>query len=418
MPTSRLPGFFKLPPAERAAVVARETGLTKSDLALLAEGPDRERLDPLVENVVGLHPLPFGVATNFTVNGRDRLVPMVVEESSVVAAASHAAKMTRPHGGFKAKAGGAMVSQIALKNVPNAAAARALVAARTTELLAVANAAQPGLARRGGGARFIEVRRVTTERGTLVVVHLHVDTVDAMGANAVNTMAEALAPVLEEMTGGTSLMRILTNLADQRLATAEAVFDKDELGGPDVVERILDAAAFADADPYRATTHNKGIMNGIDAVVVATGNDWRAVEAGAHAYAARFGRYRSLSTFSATPEGHLRGRLTLPMALGIVGGATKAHPTAGLALKILGVESANELAEVAASVGLAQNVAAMRALVSEGIQKGHMRLHAKNFALMAGVPAERLEEVAERLVAEGDVKLSRAEAIWKEMAGR
>src|SRR5581483_2443067 len=272
---------------------------------------------------------------------------------------------------------------------------------------------------RGGGYRGFTVRTLDTEAGKCLVVHLLVDTRDAMGANAVNTVAEAVANHLAEVTGGRALLRILSNLADERTVRAQAVFDADELGGPDVVADIIRAWAFADADPHRAATHNKGVMNGIDAVVMATGNDWRAVEAGAHAWAARTGRYRSLTRFSLDEDGHLRGEIELPLALGIVGGVTKAHPTASVALRVLGVKSAQELSEIVACVGLAQNLAALRALAAEGIQKGHMRLHAHNLALQAGVPAERASEVAEAMLAEGgEPSARRATALWEKLRSR
>jgi len=414
--SSRLPGLYKKPPAERLQDVAALTGLTAEEQRLLAAGVPVSTVDPLVENVVGVLPLPLGVATNFVVNGEEVIVPMAVEESSVVAAASHAAKMARAFGGFHASADPPlMIGQMAFRGVSDPAAARRKILMNRDRLIDLLKDPESGIVKRGGGPRDLEVREVPTDAGDLLVVHLVMDVRDAMGANAINTAVETLAPVLAEMIGGEPLMRILSNLADRRLARAQALFPHEELGGREVAERMVAAWAFADADPYRAATHNKGIMNGLDAVVVATGNDWRAVEAGAHAYAARTGRYRSLSRFQLTPEGHLHAELELPLALGVVGGATKAHPTAAAALRILGNPSASRLAEVAVSVALAQNVAAVRALVSEGIQAGHMRLHAKNLALMAGAPAHLLDRVAEQLVAEGKVRMSRAEEIVKSL---
>jgi hydroxymethylglutaryl-CoA reductase len=413
--TSRIPGLYRHPPEERLRRVAEASGVDATALQALATHLEVRDADSLIENVVGTLDLPLGVATNFVVNGREVLVPMAVEETSVVAAASHAAKMTLPRGGFTAKATEPlMIAQVYLLAVPDLAAAERAIQARRGALLESANEAAGSLVRRGGGARGIETARVTLPegKGLALRVHVLVDVRDAMGANAANGVAEALAPLLEEITGGTALLRILSNLADHRRVHVEAVFDRDALGGAETVQKIVSAWMIADSDPYRAATHNKGIMNGIDAVAIATGNDWRAVEAGAHAFAARNGTYASLSRFSVTFDGDLHGVLDLPLALGTVGGVTKAHPTANAALRLMGVKTAQELAEVAAAVGLAQNVAALRALVSEGIQEGHMRLHATNLAILAGVPRERVREVAERLIAEGNVRMSRAEEIW------
>ena len=411
---SRLPGFHKLTAEERRAVLARETGLALDELAAFERPLAREVRDQLVENVVGGFTLPLGVATNFVVNGRDVLVPMAVEESSVVAAASHGAKMARELGGFTARATEpVMVAQVQLVDVPDFPIAQRNVYAVADGLAARANEAAAGLQKRGGGYRGFKLRTVDTSEGKCLVVHLLVDVRDAMGANAVNSVAEAVAPLLAEVTGGRPLLRILTNLADERTVSVTATFD---VGGQDVAKDVVRAWAFADADVYRAATHNKGIMNGIDAVVMATGNDWRAVEAGAHAWAARTGRYRSLSTFTLTPEGHVRGQLSLPLALGIVGGVTRAHPAAQASLKLLGVKTAQELAEVVAAVGLAQNVSALRALAAEGIQRGHMRLHAANLAMQAGVPPERAQEVARRMLEEGgEPSARRAAETWRRM---
>lgn len=416
--TSRIPGLYRHPPKERLAKVAEAAGLAPSALEGLAGHLSLAEADPLIENLVGTFDLPLGIATNFVVNGRSVLVPMAVEESSVVAAASHAAKMTLPRGGFVARASEpVMIAQIYLSGLADPASAQAKVDSHREALLLAAEEASGSLKRRGGGPRGIETRVVETARGDVLRVHVLVDVRDAMGANAVNTVAEALAPLVAELTGGKPLLRILSNLADRRLARAEATFDRDALGGAQVVESILDAWAVADADPHRAATHNKGILNGIDPVVIATGNDWRAVEAGAHAWAARDGRYRSLTRFERTFEGDLKGILELPLALGVVGGVTRAHPASEAALRLLGVKTSGELAEVACAVGLAQNVAALRALVSEGIQQGHMRLHARNLAILAGVPRERIDEVAERMIREGNVRMSRAGEIWAEIKG-
>lgn len=418
--TSRLPGFHKLGPDERRALVARETGLSVEEVAQLdAPLPPAVR-DGLVENAVGTLGLPIGIATNFVVNGRDVLVPMAVEESSVVAAASNGARIARERGGFTARANPPiMVAQVQLVDVPDFTLAQRNVYATAGELARLAEEASAGLARRGGGYRGFKMRIVDTAAGKCLVVHLMVDVRDAMGANAVNTVAEAVAPHLAAVTGARPLLRILTNLSDERLVRASAVFDVDALGGRQVAEDIVRAWALADADPYRAATHNKGVMNGIDAVVLATGNDWRAVEAGAHAYAARRGRYRSLTTFRIGDDGHLHGEIELPLALGIVGGVTRVHPAALASLKVLGAKTSGELAEIAAAVGLAQNLAALRALAAEGIQKGHMRLHAHNLALQAGVPVERAHEVVARMLADGGEPSQRkAAAIWAEMSAR
>jgi hydroxymethylglutaryl-CoA reductase len=417
-PSSRIPGYHTLSREERLRRAAEAGGLGPDEVRALEAGIPLDLAASLVENVVGQHALPLGMATNFVVNGREMLVPMAVEESSVVAAASHAAKIARAHGGFHAEASPpVMIGQVQLLGVANIPHAEKAIHAALPKLQQVVNDPSSTMVRQGGGLKGLETRRLDTERGPMLVVHLLVDVRDAMGANAVNTMAEGLAPILAELSGGRANLRILSNLADKRTVRARAVFDKDELGGDRVVENILDAWAFADADPYRAATHNKGIMNGVDAVVVATGNDWRATEAGAHAYAARTGRYRSLSKFRKLPSGHLEGVLELPLALGTVGGATKVHPSARACLQVLGSPTAAQLAEVAASVGLAQNLAALRALSDEGIQKGHMALHATNIALMAGAKGEEVQRVAEALVGEGKVRVSRAQEILAALRG-
>ena len=388
--TSRIPGFYKLPPQERRAFIAQQAGLTGEEQALLAGALDLERADQMIENVVGVLSLPLGIATNFIVNERAVLVPMVIEEPSVVAGASLAAKLARAGGGFIASSDDpVMIGQLQIVDCPDPWVARVDLLAASEELLALANEVDPVLRRLGGGARGLEARVLEhTSTGPMLIVHLHYDVRDAMGANAVNTACERLAPLLEKITGGRVFLRILSNLADRRLARARVVIPEDALAfgnytGADVAQGVERAWAFASADPYRAATHNKGIMNGVDAVVLATGNDWRAVEAGAHAYAARDGRYTSLSTWRRDGQGNLAGTLELPLALGIVGGATRVQPVAGVALKLLGVQTAQELAEIVVSVGLAQNLAALRALATEGIQRGHMRLHARQLAIAA-----------------------------------
>ena len=425
--TSRLPGFYTKTVPERGQLVAAQAGLTPEELGALdgSGGLTLEQADQMIENVVGWHKLPLGVAVNFLVNGREVLVPMALEEPSVVASASFMAKLARAGGGFTAHTTAPeMIGQIQVLDVADLATARLALLENKARLLEMANRLDPVIVRFGGGARELEVRLIDASPvGPFLVVHLIYDTRDAMGANAVNTACEALAPAVEQITGGRVHLRILSNLADRRLAFARCRIPAAELAfgefsGERVRQGIIEAYAFAAADPYRAATHNKGIMNGVDPVAIATGNDWRAVEAGAHAYAARSGRYTSLSTWGQDPEGGLVGTLEMPMPVGIVGGATKVHPTAQAALKLMGVTSARELAEIMVSVGLAQNLAALRALATEGIQRGHMSLHARQVALAAGAAGEQVETVAARLVAEKQVRVDRAEQILKEMAAQ
>jgi hydroxymethylglutaryl-CoA reductase len=378
--------------------------------------------DRMIENVVGVHALPLGVAVNFVVNGRDVVVPMVVEEPSVVAGASFAAKLARPGGGFQATTTAPeMIGQIQVLDLVDLVSARSDLLRAREELLALANETDPVIVGLGGGARDLEVRILDeTAVGPMLVVHLIFDCLDAMGANAVNTACEALSSRVEEITGGRVLLRILSNLADRRLAQARCTVPVDALAfkdfpGEQVAQSIVEAWAFAAADPYRAATHNKGIMNGVDAVVVATGNDWRAVEAGAHVYAARSGRYTALSTWSRDGDGKLVGTLEMPLALGTVGGATRVHPTAQVALKILGVKAARELAEIVVSVGLAQNLAALRALGTEGIQRGHMRLHARQVAIAAGAREAEIDWVVQRMTTKGVTRVDVAEAALREV---
>ncbi len=380
--TTRVSGFHGLSPPKRVALIARQVGLSDEDRELLEglmqghAGLGPKTGEKMVENWVGSMALPLGVAANFRIDDVDRFVPMAIEEPSVIAAASNAARIAHAGGGFKTDAKERlMIAQIHLLDVADPdAAMRNLLAARH-DLIHEAEPPDSGLVARGGGTRDLEVRVVESALGPSLVVHLLVDPVDAMGANAVNTRAERLAPLLEERTGGRARLRILSNLADHCIVKAEARFPVKELGGPEVVAGILEAQALAEADPYRAATHNKGAMNGVDAVVLATGNDWRAVEAGAHAFAARKGVYGPLTAYEETKRGDLLGKIALPVQVGTVGGATKVHPVAQLSLRILGVERAVDLARVVAAVGLAQNLAALRALVTQGIQAGHMRLH-------------------------------------------
>ncbi|HEU5013649.1 MAG TPA: hydroxymethylglutaryl-CoA reductase, degradative, partial [Roseiflexaceae bacterium] len=376
------------------------------------------------ENVVGTFNLPLGVATNFLINSKDYLIPMVVEEPSIVAGASFAAKLVREGGGFQTSSTEPlMIGQVQLVNVPDHEAARAAILARKIEILEHANRSS-SLISLGGGAKDIEIRSFPQSPiGPMLVVHLLIDCRDAMGANAINTMAESVAPLLEQLSGGRAYLRILSNLTDRRLVRVLAVVPahalaRDGVSGDEVIEGILWAYAFAVVDPYRAATHNKGILNGIDPVLIATGNDWRAVEAGAHAYAARDGQYTSLTTWARDDNGNLVGMLEMPLAVGIVGGATKVHPAAQVALKLLNVHHANELAEICACVGLASNLAAMRALATEGIQRGHMGLHARQLAMAAGAHHGEVDEIARRMVEEKNIKLGRAEALLQELRSR
>jgi hydroxymethylglutaryl-CoA reductase len=412
--TSELKGFYKLPLEERLRTVQEFAALSAEDMKILREkGLNIDQAQKMIENVIGTFELPFGVAVNFLINGKDHLIPMVIEEPSVVAASSNAAKLARPGGGFSTSSTDpVMIGQIQLVHVDSPSSARLQILEQKQKILDLANQQDPVLLRFGGGCRDLEVR--VLDNG-MVITHLLVDCRDAMGANAVNTMAEAVAPVIEEMTGGQVYLRIISNLATYRLARARATFKKEVIG-PDTVDGIVEAYEFARADPFRAATHNKGIMNGITAVVLATGNDTRAVEAGAHAYASLSGRYTSLTHWEKDGNGDLKGSIEIPMAVGLVGGATKSHPVAQVAVKILKVKTAHELGEIMAAVGLAQNFAALRALATEGIQRGHMKLHAKNIAQMAGATGDLIEKVASQMVKEGVVRADRAEEILRELA--
>ncbi|MDL1910815.1 hydroxymethylglutaryl-CoA reductase [Chloroflexi bacterium CFX6] len=440
MTTSRIPGFYNTTLEERRVKLADAAGQTPEDLsAWTLGGLSAEAADHLIENVIGLHSLPLGIALNFTVNGRDVLIPMAIEEPSVVAGASFMAKLARAGGGFTATTSDPlMIGQVQVINITNLSEAKLKLYEHKAELLAEADSIDPVLKKFGGGARDLEVRVIESSPvGPFLVIHLIYDVRDAMGANAVNTACERLAPHIEAITGGKVHLRILSNLADRRIARARCTIPVKELAftvgsglapiqgegkprpneftGEEVRDGIIEAWAFAATDPYRAATHNKGIMNGVDAVVIATGNDWRAIEAGAHAYAARSGRYTSLSTWGKDKNGDLVGTLEMPMAVGIVGGATKVHPAAQAAVKLMNVKSANELAEIIVSVGLAQNMAALRALATEGIQRGHMSLHARQVAIAAGASGELIEKVAAQMVAERIVRIDRAEEILKSL---
>jgi len=416
--TSRIEGFYKLSSDERLKIVAEFGGLSDEEASAISGGAGLtvRQADKMIENAVGLFPLPLGIATNFVINDKDYLIPMAIEEPSVVAAASNSAKMARARGGFRTSSTEPiMIGQIQITGVENPEACVRSILDEKDEILKLANKQDPMLVGLGGGARDLEIRVVHTAIGANVVVHILVDVRDAMGANAVNTMAEAAAPMLETLTGGKVYLRILSNLAVHRLARAEAVWTKEELGGEQVVDGVVEAFAFADSDPYRCATHNKGVMNGIDAVVIATGNDWRAIEAGAHAFATIRGSYRSLTHFEKTEYGDLKGTIEVPMALGLVGGATKVHPTARACVKLLGVTNARELSEIAAAVGLAQNLAALRALATVGIQRGHMSLHARNIVASLGCPPELEAEVIDTIVRERKIRMDRAQEVIEEL---
>ncbi len=415
--TSRIPGFYRLSPKERAQIIKEFAGLTDEEVeALQSTGSLKlELADRMIENVVGAMPIPLGIAVNFLINGRDYLIPMAIEEPSVVAAASNAARMARAKGGFfTSSTEPIMIGQIQAVGIDDPQAAKKAILAAKEEIVEKANKQDPMLVSVGGGAKDLDVKVIQASTGPMVITELHVDCRDAMGANAVNTMAEAVAPMIERLTHGRVYLRIISNLATKRLARAWTVVAKEAVGGEEVVDGIVNAYAFAEADPYRAATHNKGVLNGIIGVVIATGNDHRAVEAGAHAYAARSGRYSSLTVWEKNKDGDLVGSIELPMAVGIVGGATKVHPVARIALKILGVKTAREFGEVLAAVGLAQNFAALRALAHEGIQRGHMSLHARNVAISAGAPEELIDLIVERMVEERSVRLDRAKELIEE----
>ena len=423
MSTSRIAGFHTLTIEERLDQAASAAGLQPDDLSAWKTGGVRpETADHMVENVVGVHALPVGLGLNFQVNGRDVLVPMVIEEPSVVAGASFMAKLARTAGGFQTTSTSPlMIGQIQVINITNLQEATFKLYEHKAELLAEADEIDPILKKFGGGARDLEVREIADSPiGGFLVIHLIYDVRDAMGANAVNTACERLAPQVEAITGGKVHLRILSNLADRRLARARCTIPVKELAfdsfsGEQVRDGIIAASAFAAVDPYRAATHNKGIMNGVDAVVIATGNDWRAIEAGAHAYAARSGKYTSLSTWGKDEQGNLVGTLEMPMAVGIIGGATRVHPAAGAAIKLMGVKTASELAEIIVAVGLAQNMAALRALATEGIQRGHMTLHARQVAIAAGASGDMIEKLASQMVTEKTVRIDRAEELLKTM---
>jgi len=412
--SSLVSGFYKLDPKERLAFVKDFAGLSDEECALLQNTGSLplEMADRMIENVVGAIPIPLGIGVNFLVNNRDYLIPMAIEEPSVVAAASYAAKMVRDGGGFHTSSTSPiMIGQIQVTGTKDPYAAKMRVIQARDEILKKANDQDPVLVSAGGGAKDVDARIINTTRGQMLIVELHVDCRDAMGANAVNTMAEAVAPLVERAAEGKVCLRIITNLAVRRLVRAWCVVPKESVGGEEVVDGVVNAYAFAAADPYRAATHNKGILNGIIAVIVATGNDHRAIEAGAHAYAVKNGQYTSLSAWEKNGNGDLVGSIELPMAVGLIGGAVKTHPIAKIAVKILGVKTANEFGEVLAAVGLAQNLGALRALTHEGIQSGHMALHARNIAVAAGATGDLIDLVAAKMVEEHKIRMDTAKEL-------
>lgn len=415
--SSRIGGFHKKSPQERLDLVAAFADLAPEAAARLSDFGNlgSDLADRMIENVVGTMNVPIGIATNVKVDGEDVLVPMATEESSVVAAVCNAARQNYETGFTTSVSGNLMIAQVQAVDVRDPHAARIRILERRDEIRDLCDGCDPVLVRFGGGFRDLEVRVLDTLGGPMVITHLIVDTRDAMGANAVNTMAETLAPHIARWSGGRVYLRILSNLADRRLARAHATWRVEEIGGAGVRDGIVSAYHFAEADPYRAATHNKGIMNGISAVVLATGNDTRAIEAGAHAYASRSGRYTSLTRYEVDAEGNLSGSIELPLAVGLIGGATKIHPTAQACIKILGVASAERLARIIAAVGLAQNFSALKALATTGIQKGHMALHAQNIAMMAGAVGHEIEAVARILVERGSVRTDLAQGALEEI---
>jgi len=412
--SSLVSGFYKMSPKERLDFVKEFAGLSDEECALLRNTGSLplDLADRMIENVVGATPVPLGIAVNFLINKRDYLIPMAIEEPSVVAAASYAAKMARQGGGFyTSSTPPVMIGQIQVVGIKDPYAARMRVIRAKEEILKKANSQDPVLVSVGGGAKDLDAKLIDTTEGPMLITELHVDCRDAMGANAVNTMAEAVAPIIERITGGRVYLRIISNLATKRLARAWCVVPKEAVGGEEAIDGIVNAYSFAAADPYRAATHNKGILNGTIAVVIATCNDHRAIEAGAHSYAARSGRYTTLSMWEKNGDGDLVGSIEMPMAVGLIGGAVRTHPIAKIALKILGVKTANEFAEVLAAVGLAQNLGALRALAHEGIQRGHMSLHARNIAVAAGATGELIDLVAEKMVEERKIRMDRAKEL-------
>lgn len=417
--SSRFSKFYELDLEERLEEVKKFSDLSEEEADIIKKtgALELDNADNMIENTIGTQELPLGIAVNFKINGKDFLIPMCIEESSVIAAASNAAKKARKTGGFKTESTSPkMIGQIQLTDLNDIEKAEKKIKREEETILKLANQ-ESSLKERGGGAEEIKTRTIETDSGEMLIVHLIIDTRDAMGANVVNTMVESISPTIEEITGGEVILRILSNLADKRIAKAKATFSKAELGGEKIVDRIIKANQFAKADPYRCATHNKGIMNGIEAVALATGNDTRALEAGAHGFAAKNGSYQPLTSWKKDEEGNLKGMIEVPVPVGIIGGATETNPIAKICLKILDIDSSQELGEIMAAVGLAQNLAALRALASEGIQEGHMRLHARNIATMAGAEGDMIDKVAQKLIDEENISQTRASEILEEISG-
>jgi hydroxymethylglutaryl-CoA reductase len=423
--TSQLSKFYRKTLDERQGIILDWAQLEPDDIeALSGNGLSLEQANHMIENVVGLYALPFGIATNFLINNKDYLIPMVVEEPSVVAAVSNAAKVIRASGGFESRSDDPiMIGQIQLLDIEDVKVAEQAIKSHQDELLAEANSIGGSIVKRGGGARALEIRAFqNTAVGNMLVIHLLYDAREAMGANAINTAVEHIAPQIEMITGGRVNLRILSNLTDKRKAYASCripadLLATDAISGQDAVRYIVEAGVFAEVDPYRATTHNKGVMNGIDAVLIATGNDWRAVEAGAHAYTARDGAYTSMTRWWQDEQGDLCGYIEIPLAVGTVGGATRVHPVAQVAMKILGHPSAQELSEIIACVGLAQNLAAIRALATVGIQQGHMRMHARQLAIAAGASGEQVMQIVQSMIDERSIRLETAKRLLNAING-
>ncbi len=416
--SSRIPNFYKMPFQEKIQVVSELAKLTTEEAELLTNTGSiaPEMAERMIENVIGVMPLPLGIACNFLINGKDYLIPMAIEEPSVVAAASNAAKMVRESGGFFTQSTEPiMLGQIQVVDVQDPHRAQFDILREKDRILVEANKCDPILTSLGGGVKEVTAKIINAAKEKYLVIELHVNCKDAMGANVINTMSESIAPLVENLTGGKVILRIVSNLAIERLARAKAIVKKDVIGGEEVIDRIIQAYDLAVADIFRCATHNKGIMNGIIAVANATGNDTRALEAGAHAYAALTGRYSPLTTWEKDADQNLVGTIELPIAVGLIGGATATHPIAKISRKILGITSASEMAEVMAAIGLAQNLAALRALTTEGIQRGHMKLHARNIAIMAGAQDTQIDMVAAEMVKDGKVRLDRAKEIMQKI---
>ncbi len=417
MTDSSIPKFNEKSRDEKLKILESSCGLSKEDLEILKDGGGitYDQASNMIENAIGTVSFPLGIATNFVINGKDYLIPMVIEEASVVAASSKAAKIARKHGGFVMTADESYsIGQIQVVNVDIQATIPKIMKS-AEKIINLANSKSKTLSQMNKGAKEISCKEITSNSGKMLIVELLIDVGDAMGANVTNTMCESVAPLIEEITGGKVILRILSNYSTKRLVRGKAIFDKDEIGGEKIVDNIIWAYEFAANDPYRAVTHNKGIMNGIIAVANSTGQDTRAIEAAAHAYASRHGRYASITTWKKDANGNLVGEIELPMSVGIVGGIINIHPMIKICTKILGVKSAKELACIMGSVGLAQNFSAIRALASEGIQKGHMRMHAKNIVASAGIPSEKADEVISIMVKEGNISVTRAKEILKEL---